>query len=193
MSQEELIKEYYIARPNRDIPHAEAVDWLTAEWKKRTGNIFRDPDRGIRKLHQKGFLIKVAKGIYRYDPASIKERNLEDFTQTQKETILKRDGYKCVICGASKKNGVELHIDHIKSKEFGGKAEISNGQVLCAKHNFLKKHYKQTETGKKMFIRLLKSSEKEGDSAVKAFAKEILDIYEKHDMNGHIEWDKNNS
>ncbi|GMV77255.1 MAG: hypothetical protein AMXMBFR79_03900 [Chitinophagaceae bacterium] len=36
--------------------------------EKRIGEVFRDPDRGIRKLAQQGQLIKVGKGIYRYDP-----------------------------------------------------------------------------------------------------------------------------
>lgn len=67
--------------------------------KKRTGEVFRDPDRAIRSLAKKGFLIKVAKGIYRYDTNFIKNRELEDFTQEQKEIIMKRDGYRCVICG----------------------------------------------------------------------------------------------
>lgn len=191
MSQEELIKEYYKAHPNKDIPHAEAVDWLTVEWEKRTGKVFRDPDRGIRKLYESGFLIKVVKGVYKYDPDHIKTRTLEDFTQKQKEQILKRDGYKCTTCGASRADGVELQIDHIKPKELGGTAEIINGQVLCAKHNFLKKIYSQTETGKKMFIRLFDKSKNEGDEKVSSFVKDILEVYEKYDMNGHIKWSRN--
>jgi len=52
---------------------------------------------------------------------------------------MERDEYKCVICGKGIKDGVEIHIDHIKPKDFGGKATIENGQTLCAQHNFLKK------------------------------------------------------
>ncbi len=84
MSQEDLIKEYYLAHPNVDIPHADAVDWVTDEWKKRTGTIFRDPDRGIRKLSQSGFLQKISKGVYRYDPDLVTNPDLEDFTAAQK-------------------------------------------------------------------------------------------------------------
>ena len=84
ISQLDLTKEFYINNPLRDIPHNEAVQWLLKEYKKRTGNIFADPDRGIRSLSQKGFLIKVSKGIYRYDPEYVHNRELEDFTQAQK-------------------------------------------------------------------------------------------------------------
>ena len=98
-SQLDLLMEYFKKNPNRDIPHPEIVDWATSEWTKRTGKIFRDPDRGIRLLHQKGYLIKVKKGVYHYNPDVVNRRQLEDFTASQKEEILKRDQYKCVICG----------------------------------------------------------------------------------------------
>lgn len=154
ISQLEILKEYFLNNPLRNIPHPEVVDWAVEEYRKRTGKVFRDPDRGIRSLSQKGFLIKISKGVYRYDPQYVHNRNLEDFTDAQKREILKRDNYKCVICGKGNAEGVELHVDHIKPKDFGGEATIENGQTLCAQHNFLKKNFKQTETGKKMFIRL---------------------------------------
>lgn len=115
---------------------------------------------------------------------------MEDFTQKQKDEILKRDGYKCVICGRGTKDGVELHIDHIKPKNLGGKADIENGQTLCAQHNFIKKNLKQTETGKKMYIRLYELSKKEGNKVLLEFTREILKVYERFDINGHIEWKK---
>lgn len=68
LTQAELIMEFFKKNPNRDIKHPEIVDWVTEQWKKRIGEVFRDPDRGIRKLAQQGQLIKVGKGIYRYDP-----------------------------------------------------------------------------------------------------------------------------
>ena len=188
ISQEQLIQEYYVNNPNRDIGHEEAVDWLVREYQERTGEVFRDPDRVIRKLSQSGFLIKVSKGVHRYDPDFIRERQLEDFSADQKAEILKRDGSKCVICGKGKADGVELHIDHVKPKDLGGKAEILNGQTLCAQHNFLKKNLKQTETGKKMFIRLYELAKEKDDQNTIAFCKAILDVYEEYGINEHIEW-----
>lgn len=183
-----LLREYFMSNPNRDIPHPEVVDWVRKEWEKKTKSVFRDPDRGIRSLHQQGFLIKVRKGVYRYDPSKVTSRTLHDFTAKQKTEILERDGYKCVICGKGKREGVELHVDHIKPKDLGGEATIENGQTLCGPHNFRKKNYKQTETGKKMFIRLYEQAEKIGDEDTMDFCKEILDVFEKNGINGHIEW-----
>src|SRR3989304_267328 len=98
-SQLNLIMEYFKKNPNRDIEHPEVVDWVVAEYKRRTGKVFRDPDRGIRSLSQKGALVKVGKGVYRYEPSLIIKRDLEDFTPAQREAIMKRDNYRCVVCG----------------------------------------------------------------------------------------------
>ena len=190
LSQIDLLMEFFKKHPHKNIQHPEVVDWATKEWKKRTGNVFRDPDRGIRSLHQKGFLVKAKKGVYRYEPQSITRRKSEDFTQIQKENIFKKDNYKCVICGKGKENGIELHADHIKPKDLGGKAEVSNGQTLCSQHNFLKKNLKQTETGKKMFIRLYELAKKEKNKKLQKFCSDILKTYEQHGINGHIIWKK---
>jgi len=149
ITQAQIVMEYFKNNPNREIRHPEIVDWVTKEFLKRTGKVFRDPDRQIRQLHQKGRLIKAKKGVYKYDPDFVAKPVLEDFTPAQKEAIFKRDKYRCVTCGLGRANGVEIQADHIKPKDLGGKAEIRNGQTLCAKHNFRKKNYSQTESGKK--------------------------------------------
>ena len=189
-TQIDVLKEFFMENPNRDIPHSEVVDWSVEKWRELTGEVFRDPDRSIRSLSQKGFLIKVKKGVYRYDPNFVIDNKLEDFTAKQKAEILKRDGYKCVICGRGEKDGVELHVDHIKPKDFGGEATIENGQTLCAQHNFMKKNTKQTETGKKMFIRLYELAKSTNDTNLIQFCSEILEVFDKHNINGHIEWKK---
>jgi len=188
--QKDLIVEFFRKNPNRDIKHPEVVDWVVSAYKKRTGNVFRDPDRAIRHLAQSGFLIKIAKGVYRYDPEMVKKRELYDFTAAQKKAILERDGYKCVVCGRGIKDGVELHVDHIKPKDRGGEATIENGQVLCGQHNYQKKMLNQTETGKKMFIRLYELAKSEKNEELMKFCADVLETYEKHNINGHIVWEK---
>ena len=186
----QLIMEYFYAHPNEDLKHGPIVDWVTEEWLKTHETPPRDPWRAIRALHQQGFLIKVKKGVYRYDPASVNQRELEDFTPEQKEEIFKRDNYRCVICGRGPQNGYEIHADHIIPKDLGGRAEISNGQTLCSIHNFRKKNYKQTETGKKMFIHLYELSKEIGDKNTMRFCEEVLETFEKHHVNDHIEWNR---
>ena len=94
------------------------------------------------------------------------------------------------MCGKGRANGVEIHADHIKPKDLGGKAILENGQTLCAQHNFLKKNLKQTETGKKYFIRLYKLAKKEKNKQLINFCSQILEVFENNNMNGHIEWEK---
>jgi hypothetical protein len=190
MTLEKLIKKYFTDNPNRDITQLEITSWLKTEYKLIHGKEPQDPWRSVRQAHQEGFLIKVKKGVYKYDPSQAIEKILYDFTKSQKDKILKRDGYKCVICGKGKENGVELHIDHIKPKEFGGLATIENGQTLCAQHNFQKRTLKQTETGKKMFIRLYELAKSEGNAELIRFCADILSTFEKHNINGHIEWEE---
>ena len=105
-----------------------------------------------------------------------------------KKEILRRGNYKCAMCGKGEKDGVSLHIDHIKPKDLGGEATLENGQVLCGPHNFLKKNFKQTETGKKMFINLYNLAKKEDNVELIKFCFEILEVFEKNEVNGHIEW-----
>jgi len=186
----DLLIEYFKAHPNEDMPHGPVVDWVEMRYKRLYNKKPRDTWRSIRNLHEIGFLIKVKKGIYRYDPKAVKERELEDFTPEQKANILKRDGYKCVVCGRGIKEGVELQVDHIKPKYLGGKSVIENGQTLCAQHNFIKKTLNQTETGKKMFIRLYELAKSENNEELKKFCADILETYEKHNINGHIVWKK---
>lgn len=186
----DLIIEYFKTHPKKDMPHGPVVDWVEAEYKRLYNKKPRDTWRSIRNLHETGFLIKVKKGVYRYDPDAVKQKDFEDFTQEQKRAILKRDGYKCVICGRGKKEGVELHVDHIKPKYLGGESTIENGQTLCAQHNFIKKTLKQTETGKRMFIRLYELAKKEGNKELLRFCSDILETYEKYNINGHITWKK---
>lgn len=190
LTQSKLIMEFFEKNPNRDIKHPEIVDWVVEEYKKRTGRIFRDPDRQIRQLHQKGYLIKVQDGVYRYDPRHIKLRQLDSFTNEQKAIILKRDDYKCVQCGMGKREGAVLHIDHIKSRDDGGESTIDNGQTLCSRCNFLKKNLKQTESGKKMFVRMYEVAKKQNNKEILKFIEDLLGVYEKHNVNGHIEWKK---
>jgi len=184
----ELIMDYFKSHPYEDLKHGPVVDWVTEMYMDTHDEPPRDPWREIRSLHQRGFLIKVKKGIYRYDPENAQNRTLEDFSPEQKEEIFIRDNYRCVICGQGEKDGLEIHADHIIPKDHGGKADIYNGQTLCSIHNFRKKNYKQTESGKKMFIHLYELAKEINDKSTFDFCKRVLEIYKEYHVNDHIEW-----
>ena len=189
MSQKQLILSYYMRHPNRAIPTAEVVDWVLVEWQKMAKKPLRDPDRAIRSLYSDdGVLVKKGKALYCYVPKAAKGRKLRVFTKQEKEKIFRRDKYRCVICGQGRKEGHELHADHIRPRQHGGKSTIDNGQTLCATHNFRKKTYSQTESGKRMLILLYGQAKKKDDEPTITFCRDLLAVYDKHGVNGHIKW-----
>jgi hypothetical protein len=183
----ELILEYFEMHPNEDLKHGPVVDWVEKEYIKLGGTKPRDTWRAIRKLHQEGKLIKVSKGIYRYDPSSVKKVDLRDFSPETKEMIFRRDNYQCVVCGRGRKDGIEICADHIRPKDRGGSNTIENGQTLCTEHNLLKKNYSQTEAGKRYFIKTYEKAVAIGDDRIIKFCREVFDVYDKHGINGHIQ------
>lgn len=187
ISIEDLIMEYFKAHPGQDLSHGPVVDWVEEKYKKLYDKKPRDTWRGIRKLHQRGFLIKVKKGIYRYDPHFIIKKELFEFPISIKEEIFKRDNYKCVVCGRGEEDGVEIHADHKIPLDKGGTNNVDNGQTLCSEHNFLKKNYSQTEFGKRFIIRLYKEAKKKKDNRIIKFCEEIFDVYDKYKVDSHIQ------
>ena len=188
ISQKKFILSYYMRHPNCDIPTSEVVDWAVPEWEKLNRGPLRDTDRAIRLLHSEGMLVKRAKGVYCYDPEAVKERTFREFTPQEKEAIFRRDNYRCVACGKGRADGLDIQADHIRPRELGGDSSIENGQTLCAPHNFRKRAYSQTESGKRMLIRLYELAKKEGDKDTMDFCRDVLKVYDEHGVNGHIEW-----
>ena len=181
-----LVKEYFKKHPKQDLPHGPVVDWVEKQYVKLYGKKPRDTWRGIRKLHQKGWLIKVKKGIYRYDPDYVKKVDLFEFTPQQKEEIFKRDNYKCVACGKGIPDGVEICADHKAPKDKGGTNNVENGQTLCTACNLLKKNYSQTEMGKRLFIKIYEQAIKLNDIKMINFCKSVFDCYDEHKIDTHI-------
>jgi len=182
----DLVMEYFKKHPNRDLPHGPIVDWVEKQYLKLYRKKPRDTWRQIRKFYQEGKLIKVKKGIYRYDPDYEKDVELFDFTPEVKEEIFKKDNYKCVLCGRGRREGVELCADHIKPKDKGGDNTIDNGQTLCMECNLRKKNFSQTEGGKRYFINLYKQAVKVGDEKIINFCKCLFKCYDKYGINSHI-------
>jgi predicted restriction endonuclease len=182
----DLIMEYFHKHSKEELEHGPVVDWVEEQYRKLYGKKPRDTWRGIRRLYQEGILIKVKKGVYKYDPDLVQNKELQEFTPNIKEAIFKRDNYKCVVCGRGREEGVEIHADHKIPLDKGGTNTIDNGQTLCSEHNFLKKNYSQTEFGKRFLIRLYKDAVEKNDEKMVKFCKEVFDVYDKYGVNGHI-------
>jgi hypothetical protein len=182
----DLVLQYFQMHQNEDLEHGPVVDWVEKQYVKSGGTKPRDPWRAIRKLHQEGKLIKVRKGVYRYDPKYVQEVELFDFPPDVKEQIFSRDNYRCVVCNRGREDGVEICADHKIPKDKGGTNTADNGETLCAEHNLLKKNYSQTETGKRYFIKIYEDAIRIGDERMIKFCKQVFDVYNKHKINRHI-------
>ncbi len=68
-------------------------------------------------------------------------RTKRNISITLRYQIMKRDNFKCVLCGASpaKDPTIELHIDHIIPWSKGGESTIDNLQTLCSVCNLGKR------------------------------------------------------
>jgi 5-methylcytosine-specific restriction endonuclease McrA len=45
--------------------------------------------------------------------------------------ILRRDNFKCTVCGKGEEEGIKLEVDHIVPVEKWGRTEESNLRALC--------------------------------------------------------------
>jgi hypothetical protein len=67
-----------------------------------------------------------------------RHKTSRNINQRLRFIVMRRDNFKCVICGKSPANdpSIELHIDHIIPWVKGGETELENLQTLCSKCNF---------------------------------------------------------
>jgi hypothetical protein len=70
---------------------------------------------------------------YTYSKLALVERG--EISDSLRYDILKRDSFKCTICGASSNEGARLHVDHILPIAKHGKSIPSNLRTLCERCN----------------------------------------------------------
>jgi rubredoxin len=89
-------------------------------------------DLAIFKSISGGVFIEWADKITkRIDPEPEPEAKRKTIKPGLRFEILKRDNYRCQMCGVTAKDGATLEIDHIYPVSKGGTNEPDNLQVLC--------------------------------------------------------------
>lgn len=68
-----------------------------------------------------------------------KKRERAKMSDSLRYDILRRDGFRCQICGRTQEDGVKLHVDHIVPIAKGGKTVKSNLRTLCDQCNLGKR------------------------------------------------------
>lgn len=66
-----------------------------------------------------------------YVSDEFKKEQRARMTPKYKESIKRRDGYRCQICGKGLQDGVKLEVDHIKPVALGGTSDPGNLRTLC--------------------------------------------------------------
>lgn len=91
------------------------------------------------RFYTKDFMLQLVRSKEYLERVSTQEylraKERSKMTPSIRFKILKRDQYRCQICGASQEDGAKLHIDHIIPVAKGGKSVESNLHVLCDRCN----------------------------------------------------------
>ncbi|MBU0458593.1 HNH endonuclease [Patescibacteria group bacterium] len=100
-----------------------------ATYQRRFGSWIKACEEFIKYKKGDVEFIKMAQS-----ESTARSRNINNKKRLK---ILKRDNYKCIICGRSPAThaGIFLHIDHIQPFSKGGSNEIDNLRTLCHKCN----------------------------------------------------------
>ena len=59
------------------------------------------------------------------------EERASALSKRRRFLVLRRDEYRCQMCGRDASDGVKLEVDHIHPRSKGGTNEMSNLQTLC--------------------------------------------------------------
>lgn len=108
--------------------------------KQECRNYLIAQDDGHRPLEKK---VKKKRFIYRGGDAF-----LESFEWRKiRMQVLIRDGARCACCGATRQDGRQMHVDHIKPRKLHPELalEPKNLQVLCDVCNHGKGNWDQTD------------------------------------------------
>ena len=80
---------------------------------------------------------KINDGLRNLPKNFVTENELEENIKTEKlrYQVMRRDGFRCQLCGATQADGVKLHVDHIIPVSKGGTSDIGNLRTLCDRCN----------------------------------------------------------
>ena len=105
---------------------------------EQVGKILHDAERrkSEDESRQKTLQFLAEKHKYSKDyNTAYKQHQRSLMTRKMRYEILKRDHFRCTICGASASEGAKLEVDHIKPISKGGKTEPNNLRTLCQSCN----------------------------------------------------------
>lgn len=92
-----------------------------------------------RRVRQENTAIQRSQQCERTKALTERQRYIAEqrrmLSASMRYDVLRRDKFRCVLCGATAKDGVQPHVDHIRPLSKGGKTEMSNLRTLCDRCN----------------------------------------------------------
>ena len=83
----------------------------------------------VFSVHEMIDLLKDMKRAAESRTAAQVQRNL--VSDSLRYDVMKRDGFRCVLCGRDASDGIKLHVDHIIPVSKGGLSTMENLRTLC--------------------------------------------------------------
>ena len=181
----EFVLEWFGSHELKKFTNRQLEMELRRDYKKATGNVFGDPTRTARKLHELGRLQRSPKGklqYFWYDSKLDNVADVEVFTEEEKIIILEKYDYQCAICNKGVADGVKVTVGYAVSVKRGGKLDIANGRVLCPRHKFILETAQDSEVSAANFRKLRKDFPQIGKTSARGmkFWEEFLDLMIRH-------------
>lgn len=105
--------------------------YISPQGKNRYQQVKEYHFNELKEYYKKADRISVGRANVQHERAMMTDQLRYD--------IMKRDGFRCQLCGRTQSDGVKLHVDHIKPVSKGGKTIPSNLRTLCEQCNLGKK------------------------------------------------------
>ena len=131
LKYEERVFQDHILHPQMDVEVHCKASYTSPKgknhyWKKQSYHY-----KELRELLERTLRLKAQQQTRQYQ---IKAERAK-MSDSLRYDILKRDNFRCQICGSTAQDGVKLHVDHIIPVSKGGRTVTSNLRTLCDRCN----------------------------------------------------------
>ena len=97
------------------------------------------------------------------------------FTTKQREEILERDGYRCVLCGNGNREGYDLYVEPLLPN-MQPPFKLDDGCTVCSRHHHRRKGSSLLEAWGEMMTQMASTPISPGNREFVAFASEMRAI-----------------
>lgn len=144
-SSKERIRQFLLSKVGKVVTSlqiSKAIGRDVTEWARRVRELRENEGWKILTHHDRA---NLKPGQYLLESKPPKNHDIKfarEISSKLRAEVLDRNGFTCQMCGLTPGDvdpntgrKVRLHIGHIRDKNLGGKAELSNLRALCSNCN----------------------------------------------------------